>query len=132
MRAQIRKLFFLFFLFLPIVLADDLTNPEVGMLHLWTFTLFLSIGIFFMVLMHKYSDNLGASVAFGTISATTFLILLAMILSGYSVIASTTVFFIKVDYFIGIVLAGLALYSSLNARFLYQEGKKRQLLAQAE
>jgi hypothetical protein len=94
--------------------------------HLTTFILILAISVTFMVLMHVYADNLGASIFFGITSSTFAFLLFALIMAGYKVILTNQRVFIDINYYIALLVLGLGLYSAFMSNFLYKEGKARK------
>ena len=97
--------------------------------NLLVYLILFSASIIFTVMAHKYSDNAGAPVVFGTLGFTLAFIATGMIYSGFSVIKGVT-FIFDVNYYFGILAAIIGLYSLLCTINTLLEHKKANLSAE--
>jgi len=86
---------------------------------------FLLVVLVLIVFMHKFKEDKGTPVVYGTIAGTLCFIMVAIMLSGFQIVQGIT-FIIDVNYYIIALTAGIGFYTFIIAYFFYGDIKEEE------
>lgn len=93
--------------------------------NLGVYALFL-IAVFVLTLfMHKYKDEGGTAIVYGTFAAAISLIMVGMIASGFELVRNV-IFFFDVDYYFMLLMLSWAVYTIAVSVNMYKSIKREQ------
>lgn len=95
--------------------------------NLAVFSVVVGIWLIFTYLMHKWKEDEGASVAYGTLATVFIVIMGGLILSGFEVILTNLTLLININYYISAICFGMALYSGAYSYFLWESVRHRRM-----
>lgn len=100
-------------------------NENNGMFNITVFSVILGIWLIFTYLMHRWKEDEGASITYGTLATVFIAIMGAIILSGFEIILTNLTIIFNINYYIAAICFVMALYSGAYSFFLWDAAKHR-------
>ena len=91
------------------------------------FSLFFGLSMIFLSFMHKYKEDVGSSIVYGTIATLLLIVMGSMITFGFDVIITDIEFMFNINYYLAALCYAFSIYTGFYAWFIFSENSPKEL-----